>query len=91
MVANTNLEPVKEEAKQETMIKKLLVEELSLGSIPIPIKTGFVMVPPPIPQEHDTIPAKIPISETLIGYFSKFSDISVLNPGINFFFFSDLK
>ena len=43
---------IKEEVKQDTIIKKLLVEELSFGSIPIPIKTGLVMVPPPIPHEH---------------------------------------
>ena len=61
---------IKEDGKQDTTIKKLLIEELSFGSIPIPIKTGFVIVPPPFPHEQETIPSKTPVNDILIGYFS---------------------
>ena len=47
-----------------TIIRKLLVELLCFGSIPKLEKAGFVIIPPPIPNEDDTIPAIILIEIT---------------------------
>ena len=55
---------IKEDAMAVIIIRKLLVELLCLGSIPKLEKAGLVIIPPPIPNEEDTIPAIIPIPTT---------------------------
>ena len=79
---------MKEEAIAVTIIKKLLVELLSLGSIPNEAKAGFVIIPPPIPKDEETIPAMILMPTTNLILFSTFCTTSDLKFGINFFFFS---
>ena len=55
---------INEEAIAVTIIKKLLVELLSLGSIPKEENAGLVIIPPPIPKDDETIPAMILIPTT---------------------------
>ena len=45
---------IKGEAIAVTIIRKLLVELLCLGSIPKPEKTGLVIIPPPKPNDEET-------------------------------------
>ena len=77
---------IKEEAIAVTIIRKLLVELLCFGSIPNPEKTGLVIIPPPIPNEEETIPAIILIDTTYVKFLSTLSITSDVKLGINFFF-----
>ena len=76
---------IKDEAIEVTIIRKLLVVLLCLGSIPKLAKRGLVIIPPPRPREEDTIPAIIAILTTKIVFFSILSIISDLNSGKAFF------
>ena len=72
-------------AIEVTIIKKLLVELLSLGSIPKEAKAGLVIIPPPIPKEEETIPAITLINTTYEILFSILLITSDEQFGINFF------
>ena len=78
---------IKHEAIAVTIIRKLLVELLCFGSIPNPEKAGFVIIPPPIPNEEETIPAIILIETTYDKFFLTLTITSDVKLGIKLFFY----